>query len=173
MVLDRQRYCAEMPTARSDTGDPSGEPPHPAVDVREATEASTELLADLRRLLPQLSTSAPPISAAELSAIVGSPATVLLVARLEGTVVGCLTLAQFRVPTGMRAWIEDVVVDEAARGSGVGAALTLAAVERARTAGARTVDLTSRPSRRAANRLYQRLGFVARETNVYRLDLPA
>ena len=77
----------------------------------------------------------------------------------------------FRIPTGVRAWIEDVVVDEAARGRGVGEALTLAALERARSAGARTVDLTSRPSREAANRLYQRIGFTERETNVYRYQL--
>lgn len=141
------------------------------VEVSEATSADDALLGDLRRLLPQLSTSADPLQLAELQQIVDSPATVLLVARGGGTVVGTLTLALFRVPTGVRAWIEDVVVDEAARGAGIGAALTVAAVERARRAGARTVDLTSRPSRRAANRLYQRLGFTSRETNVYRLDI--
>ncbi|MCS5685302.1 MAG: GNAT family N-acetyltransferase, partial [Acidimicrobiales bacterium] len=74
----------------------------------------------------------------------------------------------FRIPTGLRAWIEDVVVDEAARGRGIGDALNRAAIERARAAGARTVDLTSRPSREAANRLYRRLGFVERGTNMYR-----
>jgi len=82
-----------------------------------------------------------------------------------------MTLALFRIPTGLRAWIEDVVVDEAARGRGVGEALNRAAIERARGEGATTVDLTSRPSREAANRLYQRLGFQERPTNVYRLDL--
>jgi ribosomal protein S18 acetylase RimI-like enzyme len=88
----------------------------------------------------------------------------------DDTVVGMLTLAVFRVPTGLRAWIEDVVVDEAVRGRGVGAELTNAAIHLANQRGARTVDLTSRPSREAANRLYQRLGFVQRETNVYRFD---
>jgi ribosomal protein S18 acetylase RimI-like enzyme len=77
----------------------------------------------------------------------------------------------FRIPTGMRAWIEDVVVDEAGRGQGVGTVLTEAMVERAQELGCRTVDLTSRPSRESANRMYQRAGFVARDTNVYRLDL--
>jgi ribosomal protein S18 acetylase RimI-like enzyme len=81
------------------------------------------------------------------------------------------TLATFRTPTGLRAWIEDVVVDDAGRGRGVGTALTEAMLDRARELGCRTVDLTSRPSREAANRLYQRAGFVARETNVYRYDL--
>jgi ribosomal protein S18 acetylase RimI-like enzyme len=79
-----------------------------------------------------------------------------------------LTLVTFPIPTGLRAWIEDVVVDETARGQGVGAALTEEAVRRARTVGARTVDLTSRPTRQAANRLYERLGFELRETNAYR-----
>ncbi len=85
--------------------------------------------------------------------------------------MGTLTLAVFRIPTGVRAWIEDVVVDEAARGQGVGEALTLAAVELARNAGARSVELTSRPTREAANRLYRRLGFEERETNVWRFVL--
>ena len=96
----------------------------------------------------------------------------LLVARdPSGRVVGSLTLALFRVPTGLRAWIEDVVVDESARGAGVGEALVADAVERAQQAGARSVDLTSRPSRESANRLYRRLGFEERTTNVYRHTL--
>ena len=81
-----------------------------------------------------------------------------------------MTLAMFLIPTGRRAWIEDVVVDENARGKGVGQLLNERALEIAKVAGARTVDLTSRPSREAANRLYQRLGFVERETNVYRYE---
>jgi ribosomal protein S18 acetylase RimI-like enzyme len=85
--------------------------------------------------------------------------------------VGSLTLVTFRIPTGIRAWIEDVVVDETARGHGVGEALNQAAIEEARRKGAVTVDLTSRPSREAANRLYQRIGFVQRDTNVYRYSL--
>jgi len=92
-------------------------------------------------------------------------------ARVDGRVVGLLTLVVFRIPTAVRAWIEDVVVDESARGKGVGEALNRAALDEARRRGAKTVDLTSRPSRAAANRLYQRIGFVARETNVYRYDL--
>jgi ribosomal protein S18 acetylase RimI-like enzyme len=88
----------------------------------------------------------------------------------EGTIVGSLTLALFRVPTGVRAWIEDVVVDERSRGSGAGEALVKAAVRRADASGAKTVDLTSRPSREAANRLYVRLGFQTRTTNVYRFS---
>jgi len=86
-------------------------------------------------------------------------------------VVGMLTLVTFRLPTGVRAWVEDVVVDSAARGRGVGEALVSAAVELAAARGSTTVDLTSRPSREAANRLYQKLGFDLRETNVYRYAL--
>ena len=88
--------------------------------------------------------------------------------RDQGRIVGMLTLIVFRIPTGVRAWIEDVVVDETARGRGVGEALSQEAVRRALDLGARTVELTSRPSREAANRLYQRLGFVRRDSNVYR-----
>jgi ribosomal protein S18 acetylase RimI-like enzyme len=99
---------------------------------------------------------------------------VLLIAvdrEADDRVLGSLTLAWFRIPTGVRAWIEDVVVDEEARGHGVGELLNRAALDRARELGAKTVDLTSRPSREAANRLYQRIGFVARDTNVYRYSL--
>jgi ribosomal protein S18 acetylase RimI-like enzyme len=87
----------------------------------------------------------------------------------DGEIMGALTLVMFPIPTGLRAWIEDVVVDQAARGRGVGAALTQEAVRLARTDGARSVDLTSRPSRQAANRLYERLGFQVRDSKVYRL----
>jgi ribosomal protein S18 acetylase RimI-like enzyme len=102
---------------------------------------------------------------------VDSASSVLLVARdRAGALVGSLTLALFRVPTGLRAWIEDVVVDESARGAGAGEALVAAALERAGAVGARSVDLTSRPSREAANRLYVRMGFELRTTNVYRFN---
>ena len=139
------------------------------VTVEEASSADDELIAALDRLIPQLSSSSPPPRKDELTEIIRSPATVLLVARDgAGKVVGSLTLVLFRIPTGLRAWIEDVVVDESARGAGVGKALTEAALDRATSAGARSVDLTSRPDRAAANRLYQRLGFESRATNVYR-----
>ena len=95
----------------------------------------------------------------------------LFAARSGQEIVGLLTLAIFRIPTGVRAWIEDVVVDNQARGKGVGDALNRAALAEAERRGAKTVDLTSRPSREAANRLYQRLGFKQRDTNVYRYDL--
>lgn len=139
--------------------------------VEIVTEVTPEHVEAIARIMPQLSRSAPAPTTAELSEIATSPATVLFVARVEGAIVGSLTLAVFRIPTGLRAWIEDVVVDEAVRGHGVGDALNRAALAEAERRGCRTVDLTSRPSREAANRLYQRLGFVARDTNVYRYDL--
>jgi ribosomal protein S18 acetylase RimI-like enzyme len=143
------------------------------VHVEEATELFDGLPQAVERLVRQLSRSSPAPSLGELEEIVRSPASHLLLARdADGAIVGMLTLAVFRIPTGLRAWIEDVVVDEAARGQGVGAALTNAAIRLAGAQGARTVDLTSRPSREAANRLYQRLGFAERETNVYRYEEP-
>ena len=148
----------------------------PAVTVSEAGEVTDELVDAFVALIPQLSTSSPPTSRAELEEIVGSEADTLFVARYEdGRIVGTLTLAIFRIPTGIRAWIEDVVVDDGARGKGIGDALVDAAVAKAGDAGAKTVDLTSRPSRESANRLYVRKGFELRTTNVYRrtLEVPA
>jgi ribosomal protein S18 acetylase RimI-like enzyme len=141
------------------------------LEIDEVTAVDDDLVAAFRALLPQLSSSAPPVTAEELTAIVDAPATTLLVARDEGRIVGTTTLVVFPIPTGVRAWIEDVVVDQSARGRGVGAALTQVALERARERGATTVDLTSRPSREAANALYRRLGFEQRTTNVYRYRL--
>ncbi|MCY3862593.1 MAG: GNAT family N-acetyltransferase [bacterium] len=142
-----------------------------AVEITEATAATAELVEAFEQLTPQLSSSNPPPSAEALGAVASSDATRLLVAHADGEIVGSLTLVLVRIPTGLRAIIEDVVVDEHSRGQGVGRALNEAALEVARTAGAVTVDLTSRPSREAANRLYLRLGFEVRDTNVYRYKL--
>jgi ribosomal protein S18 acetylase RimI-like enzyme len=142
------------------------------VKVEIATTLTPAIVDAVSRLVPQLSSSSPPPTTAELGDVVASPATDLFIALDDGGgIVGMATLVTFRIPTGMRAWIEDVVVDDAGRGHGVGTALTEAMLDRARELGCRTVDLTSRPSREAANRLYQRAGFIARETNVYRYDL--
>jgi ribosomal protein S18 acetylase RimI-like enzyme len=121
-------------------------------------------------LIPQLSMSAAPPGRQGLDAIVGNANCVLFLARDGGDIVGALTLAMYPVPTGLKAWIEDVVVDAAARGRGVGEALNRAALDEARRRSAKEVDLTSRPTREAANRLYRRLGFVPRDTNVYRYE---
>ena len=122
----------------------------------------------MRYLVPQLSTSAAVPDMTAVQRIVGSQATTLLAARLDGRIVGFLALVMFPIPAGFRAWIEDVIVDDAARGRGIGEALTRKALDLAETAGARTVDLTSRPSREAAGRLYERVGFVPRSTRIYR-----
>lgn len=141
------------------------------VNIYQVTEVTDGLVEAFARLIPQLSSSNPPPDRAFLDRIVGSDASILLVAEDGGQIVGSLTLVIFAIPTGLRAWIEDVVVDDAARGKGVGGALNRHALDLAAERGATTVDLTSRPSREAANRLYQQLGFEQRETNVYRYKL--
>ena len=141
------------------------------VTIEEVKEVNAELVRAFERLVPQLSSSNPAPTEKELVAIVTSRSTVLFIARDEGEIIASLSLVLFRIPTGLRAWIEDVVVDAAGRGKGVGELLSRAAIDRAEKAGAKTVDLTSRPSREAANRLYQRLGFALRDSNVYRYSL--
>ena len=142
------------------------------VNIEIATEASDDLLAAASKLIPQLSRTNPPPNRWQLEEVIASPATDIFVARDDdGEIVGTATLAVFRIPTALRAWIEDVVVDESARGEGVGRALTEAMIERAEALGCATVDLTSRPDREAANEMYTKLGFKQRETNVYRYSL--
>ncbi len=142
--------------------------------IEEATAATPDVVAAVQRLVPQVSSSATVPTEGEIAEIVASPATVLLLARDEASeVIAMLTLALFRIPTGLRAWIEDVVTEAAAQRQGAGTALTEEALRRAAAAGARTVDLTSRASREAANRLYQRVGFELRDTNVYRCEIEA
>ena len=141
------------------------------IEIAVATRVDEELVAAFTRLIPQLSRSAPVPTPDLIREIVEAQASTVLIARDlrdHGRIVGMLTLIVFRIPTGVRAWIEDVVVDETVRGRGVGEGLSQEAVRRAVESGARTVELTSRPSREAANRLYQRLGFALRDSNVYR-----
>jgi ribosomal protein S18 acetylase RimI-like enzyme len=140
------------------------------VEVEVLGEASDEVEAAFGRLLPQLSRSAPPLTSADIARVLSGEAITLLIARCEGTIAGMLTLVMFRLPTGQRAWIEDVVVDENFRGRGAGEELTKAAIRIAQAAGARTVDLTSRPEREAAGRLYERTGFKQRNSRVYRYE---
>lgn len=147
------------------------------MQVEVLRKVTDETVKAFGRLLPQLSRSAPPLDHAGLSRVVQAESNIVLVARgqaaggVPGEIVGTLTLAIFPIPTGVRAWIEDVVTDDAARGQGVGTALTLEALRLAREHGARTVDLTSRPSREAAGRLYERLGFERRGSRLYRRQL--
>ncbi|MGW1055101.1 GNAT family N-acetyltransferase [Streptomyces sp. NPDC002521] len=141
------------------------------VRVDIAREASQELVDAFGRLLPQLSSTANPLDREAVDRMVTCDANTVLVARTSEAIIGTLTLVLLPLPSGLRARIEDVVVDRAARGQGVAGLLTEEAVRIAREAGARTVDLTSRPDRAAANRLYERLGFRARQSTVYRFPL--
>jgi ribosomal protein S18 acetylase RimI-like enzyme len=143
------------------------------VKVEIATTLTPAIVDAVAMLVPQLSTSSPPTTA-ELSDVVASPATDLFIALDDGgAIIGTATLVTFRIPTGMRAWIEDVIVDENATNRGVATAMTKAMLDRARELGCVSVDLTSRPSREAANHVYQKVGFEPRVTNVYRFDLRA
>ena len=140
-----------------------------AVTVRVVTDVTDDIVGAFARLIPQLSSSAPAPTRDEIQAMIDSDANHVLVAEdVDGTVLGSMTLIVFRIPTGIRAWIEDVVVDGDARGRGVGEVLNRHAIELAYALGSKTIDLTSRPSREAANRLYRKLGFEERTTNVYR-----
>lgn len=138
------------------------------VRVEIIREASDELVEAFSRLLPQLSATADPLDHEALDRMVTCDANTMLVARTSDAIVGTLTLVLLPLPSGLRARVEDVVVDSAARGQGVAGLLTEKALRIAREAGARTVDLTSRPDRAAANRLYERLGFQVRQSTVYR-----
>lgn len=136
------------------------------------TKADDELYEAFQRLVPQLTDNNPPPSRADLSALLRDTASTLIAARNEnGDIVGALTLAVYRVPTGIRSVIEDVIVDISARGEGIGEALMLRAIELARVKGAGNITLTSNPMRDAANKLYLRVGFAKRETNAYQMKL--
>lgn len=141
--------------------------------IEKASKITEELYTALQRLIPQL-TNNPAPNWYELDSLVNSQSSTLLIARHpdeKGEIAGILTLTIYRVPTGLRSVLEDVVVDEKARRQGVGEALVLHAIELAREAGASGVTLTSNPRREAANGLYQSLGFQRRETNAYYLKL--
>lgn len=138
------------------------------ITIEELREVTDDVVEAFARLLPQLSKSAKPLDAAAIKDVVSSSSVTVLLARSDTKIIGTLSLVIFRIPTGVRAWIEDVVVDTAAGRQGTGTALVRAAIDIARAAGARTLDLTTRPSRVAAGNLYERAGFQQRETRVYR-----
>ena len=142
-----------------------------SVRIESATVASAELQGVLAALLPQLNRSVPVPSLDHLKAMVADPAVTLLLARDGSEIVGTAAVVVYRTPIWVKARIEDVVVDAAARGRGVGEALVKACIEVARARGAGVVELQSARSREAANRLYPRLGFALRDSNVYRLTL--
>ena len=138
--------------------------------IVRVTAVTDELVDAIHRLFPQLKLNDPTLSREEIEALVSAESSILLVGRYpdeSAPIVCMLTLIVYRVPSGIRAHIEDVVVDEALRGKGIGEALMRHALSMAREAGADGVALTSNPRREAANRLYQRLGFKPWETNLY------
>ena len=141
------------------------------VEIIEISEASNEILSQVNGLLPQLSKSASPLSLESLDILAKSESTNLVVAKEGKKVWGMLSLVLFPIPTGTKAWVEDVVVDSSARGKGIGKALMNHALKKVREKRGKSIDLTSRPSRETANKLYQSLGYQKRETNVYRLSL--
>ena len=141
------------------------------VSIRPVTEVTESLTDAYRVLIPQLSSSSSPPTGEALQRIIESDSAQILIAENEnGEILGTMTIIIFQIPTGIRAWIEDVIVDSSVRGKGIGKKLNLAALELAKQAGAKTVDLTSRPARQEANQLYRSIGFVERETNVYRFS---
>jgi ribosomal protein S18 acetylase RimI-like enzyme len=136
------------------------------------TQVNEELYDAFQRLVPQLTNNNPPPSLIDLADLVRDASSTLMIARDDqGKIVGALTLAIYRVPTGVRSIIEDVIVDTSARGQGIGEALMKYAIDLARKKGAQNITLTSNPMREAANRLYLRVGFRKRETNAYQMKL--
>lgn len=142
------------------------------MQIEIVTKADGELYEAFQRLVPQLTNNNPPPSLDDLAGLVQDPASMLMVARNEnGNIIGALTLTVYRVPTGIRSIIEDVIVDISARGEGFGEALMLRAIDLAREKGAGNISLTSNPLRVAANSLYVKLGFKKRETNTFQIRL--
>jgi ribosomal protein S18 acetylase RimI-like enzyme len=138
--------------------------------IGKVTEFTDELYEALQLLIPQMGIHKIPPTRDELTTLLTTPGAILLVARDSndrGKIVGVLSLTIYRVPTGLRSIIEDVVVDEKMRRQGIGEGLVGRAIELAREAGANGVSLTSNPQREAANQLYQSMGFELRKTNAY------
>jgi len=140
------------------------------MNIEKIKKVSDTDLPNINKLLPQLSASAQNLDHATLTNIIESDSSHVLIARENEEIFGMLTLIVFQIPTGVRDWIEDVVVSENARGKGVGRLLIEGAIRLAKENNAKTIELTSRPTREAANRLYQKIGFQQRETNVYRIN---
>lgn len=138
------------------------------IKIREIIEFKDQDLDQLNKLIPMLSRSASLLTPDKYLEIIQCPSTHLYVAEEKSEIIGMLSLVVFPIPTGVRAWVEDVVVSEKARGKGLGKLLTFHALEESKKHQVVSVDLTSRPSREIANKLYQNVGFKKRDTNVYR-----
>ena len=143
------------------------------LSVKQVREVTGPLLDAFARLMPQLSPQLEAPSAARLQAIVESPSAALFAAEAGGGIRGLLTLVWYDVPSSRKAWIEDVVVDAEARGTGAGRALVAAALEHAAVIGAGKVLLTSNPAREAARALYRKMGFEEAATTVLAIKTDA
>jgi len=141
------------------------------MELEILTEINQDYVDQLHQLMQQLCPDCPSLPLTYYQALIAHPTISLIVATKEKVIIGSATLAWYPIPTGLRMWIEDVVVDETSRGQLIGFALIQYAIQIAKSKGAIQIDLTSRPTRVAANQLYQKLGFVRRETNIYRLSL--
>ena len=135
------------------------------------TNSSAELFAALERLLPQLSSSATTPSTEQIDELLNNENTHLFVAEVDGKIVGMLSLVVVDIPTGRKAWIEDVVVDEEARGLHIGQSLVEMAKSKATSLGAKKIYLTSNPSRKAAHALYEKCGFEEYNTTVFKVEI--
>lgn len=143
------------------------------IDFFEVKEAREEILESVNRLLPQLSSTAKPLTPDEFKQLVDSHNSHLYLVSVDGQIAGMCTLATYQIPTGYRAWIEDVVVDKEFRGMKLGRTLIEKVIEDVQKTKPCTLMLTSRPSRVAANALYQNAGFEQKETNVYKMEFPS
>jgi GNAT superfamily N-acetyltransferase len=141
------------------------------MEIVQLKTVTPEVLWAFEKLVPQLSENCAIPTPEVLNEIINSGNCKVFVAETDGEIVGTLTLVTYRIPTGMKAWIEDVVVDKSMRGKGIGRILTQHAIDYAKKTGISKIDLTSSPFRIAANELYQKMGFQKRETNVYRKEL--
>lgn len=140
------------------------------MEIHQLTQITPEVLTAFERLIPQLAPGCPVPTREQLEKIIRSESTIIFIAAENGEIAGTLTLVICRLMTGAKAWIEDVVVDSAMRGRGIGKLLTQYAIGYAARCGIGKIDLTSSPERIAANALYKQLGFMKRETNVYRYE---
>lgn len=140
------------------------------MQIINAENYSEFLLEGVNLLIPQLSNSASLLTKKQLTDILDSKSSHLFIATSNNHIYGMLTIVIIKIPTGIRAWIEDVVVSEDARGKGVGLLLLNTAIDFSKSNNCKTIDLTSRPGRKSANNLYRKAGFIKRETNVYRFQ---
>ena len=142
-----------------------------AAEITVLSGDGTQEADALSRLLTQVSSSAAPLTPERVREVLRTPSTSVLVAKLDGEIVGMALLLTLTAMSGNTGYVEEVVVDQAARGQHISTALMRRLLELAAQKGLRFVDLTSRASRDVANDLYQSLGFKLRETNCYRHNL--